>query len=305
MKMTWKPRRHALGMGLVLFASGAWWIAPSNASKVPDFEVAPKRHSPVISPAVPQDLALFGEPVPLDRFGVVEALDRELIVNTYRHSSTMLYLKRAARWFPVIEPILEEEGVPSDFKYLAVIESGLSQIVSPAGAAGFWQFMKRTGPEYGLEVSTTVDQRYHVELATRAACGYLKEAHEKLGRWVLAAASYNMGLSGVTKSLAAQHVDNYWDLHLNSETARYIYRLLALREVMETPDLFGFQLTAKDVYAPLEGREVSVSEDVEDLASFAIEQGTNLRELKAFNPWLRRDRLDVAEGQVYVLRIPT
>ena len=164
--------------------------------------------------------------------------------------------------------------------------------------------MKRTGPEYGLEVSSTVDQRYHVELATRAACGYLKEAHEKLGSWVLAAASYNMGMSGVTKSLAAQHVDNYWDLHLNSETARYVYRLLALREVMEKPDEFGFQLTANDVYAPLQGREVTVSEDIDDLASFAIEQGTNLRELKAFNPWLRRDHLDVGEGQVYALRIP-
>ena len=163
--------------------------------------------------------------------------------------------------------------------------------------------MKRTGPEYGLEVSSTVDQRYHVELATRAACGYLKEAHEKLGSWVLAAASYNMGMSGVTKSLAAQHVDNYWDLHLNSETARYVYRLLACGSHGK-PDQFGFQLTAKDVYAPLEGREVRVSQDVEDLASFAIEQGTNLRELKAFNPWLRRDHLDVGEGQVYVLRIP-
>lgn len=288
----------------VLLGAGAWLSIPTSANKVPDFAESTKRHAPVISPTMPNTLSLFGEPVPLESFGVREALDLELVVNTYRHSSTILYLKRSARWFPVIEPILEEEGVPEDFKYLAVIESGLSQVVSPAGASGFWQFMKRTAPEFGLEVSSTVDERYDVEKATRAACAYLKEAHEKFGSWVLAAASYNMGQAGVANSLEAQHVGTYWDLHLNSETARYVYRLLALREVMERPEAYGFHLSKADVYAPLEGTVVDVSSSVPDLAAFALENGTTLRELKAFNPWLRDDRLEVAAGKSYQVRIP-
>ena len=206
----------------------------------------PVPHAVVVAPAIPSHMTLAGEEVPLNDFGVREALDRELIVNTYRHSGTILYMKRASRWFPVIKPILAEEGVPEDFKYLAVIESGLSQVVSPAGASGFWQFLKKTGPEYGLEVSSTVDERYHVEKATRAACLYLKEAYEKFGSWSLAAASYNMGMSGVTKRLKEQGVDNYWDLHLNSETARYVYRILAVKKVLESPASFGFKLRESD-----------------------------------------------------------
>ena len=206
--------------------------------------------------------------------------------------------------FPLIEPILEEEGVPADFKYLAVIESGLSQVVSPSGASGFWQFMKRTAPEYGLEVSSTVDERYHVEKATRAACAYLKDAHAKFGSWVLAAASYNMGRSGVANALASQHVTTYWDLHLNSETARYVYRLLALREVMDRPEGYGFHLGKSDVYAPLESRIVEVSKSIPSLTEFALGEGTTLRELKAINPWMRSSSLSVPSGKTYQVRIP-
>ena len=290
---------------LTLVLGGTAWLGSETvASKVPDFDDLAKRHAPVISPAMPGDLMLFGEPMPLETFGVREALDRELVVNTYRHSSTILYLKRAARWFPVIEPILEEEGIPTDFKYLAVIESGLSQVVSPAGAAGFWQFMKRTAPEYGLEVSGNVDERYHVEKATRAACAYLHEAHGRFGSWVLAAASYNMGQAGVAEALSSQQVSTYWDLHLNSETARYVYRLAALREVMETPEAYGFHLGRSDVYAPLTCQEVVVDTTVSNLASFALATGTTLRELKAINPWLRGTQLDVAEGKSYAIRVP-
>ena len=293
----------------VAFASiclgiGVWMSTTSVASKTFDFEVDNRKHAPVISPTMPDDLTLFGELVPLQNFGVREALDRELVVNTYRHSSTILYLKRASRWFPLIEPILEEEGVPSDFKYLAVIESGLSQVVSPSGASGFWQFMKRTAPEYGLEVSSTVDERYHVEKATRAACAYLKDAHAKFGSWVLAAASYNMGRSGVANALASQHVTTYWDLHLNSETARYVYRLLALREVMDRPEGYGFHLGKSDVYAPLESRIVEVSASIPSLTTFALNQGTTLRELKAINPWMRSSSLSVPSGKTYQVRIP-
>lgn len=283
---------------------GIWMSTQSVASKALDFDLEGRRHAPVISPTMPNNLTLFGEPVPLQNFGVRESLDRELVVNTYRHSSTILYLKRASRWFPVIEPILEEEGVPSDFKYLAVIESGLSQVVSPSGASGFWQFMKRTAPEYGLEVSSTVDERYHVEKSTRAACAYLKDAYEKFGSWVLAAASYNMGRAGVANALRDQQVCTYWDLHLNSETARYVYRLLALREVMDRPDGYGFHLGKSDVYAPLQSRVVEVSTSVSNLATFASEHGTTLRELKAVNPWLRSTNLYVPDGQSYEIRIP-
>ena len=298
------PNRSKSGVLIALcLGTGAWVGFASSVNPEPTEVVVPKRHAPVISPTLPNQLTLFDEPVPLQSFGVREALDQELIVNTYRHSSTILYLKRASRWFPVIEPILKEEGVPDDFKYLAVIESGLSQVVSPAGASGFWQFMKKTAPEYGLEVSSTVDERYDVEKSTRAACTYLKEAHEKFGSWVLAAASYNMGQAGVSRSLDAQHVSTYWDLHLNTETARYVYRLLALRQVMEQPEMYGFQLEEKDVYSPLKGSTVQVDKNVPDLAAFAIDHGTTLRELKAFNPWLRSDELTVAPGKVYAVQI--
>ena len=296
------PKTFAIAS--VCIGIGVWMSTTSVASKTFEFEVENRKHAPVISPSMPDDLTLFGEPVPLQNFGVREALDRELVVNTYRHSSTILYLKRASRWFPLIEPILEEEGVPADFKYLAVIESGLSQVVSPSGASGFWQFMKRTAPEYGLEVSSTVDERYHVEKATRAACSYLKDAHAKFGSWVLAAASYNMGRAGVANALVSQHVTTYWDLHLNSETARYVYRLLALREVMDRPEGYGFHLGKSDVYAPLESRIVEVSQSIPSLTEFALNEGTTLRELKAINPWMRSSSLSVPSGKTYQVRIP-
>ena len=264
----------------------------------------PLSHSVVVAPAIPAQMSLAGEDVPMDDFGVREALDREFIVNTYRHSGTILYLKKASRWFPVIEPILAVEGVPEDFKYLCVIESGLSQVVSPSGAAGFWQFMKKTAPEYGLEVSTTVDERYNVEKATKAACDYLKESYEMFGSWSLAAASYNMGRTGVTNRLDEQGVSNYWDLHLNSETARYVYRILAVKEVMENPEKFGFRLRPTDMYNPYSYSTIKVTQTIEDLSSFALEHGSNYHELKTLNPWLRKKRLLVGEGQEYKIYLP-
>ena len=264
----------------------------------------PLSHSVVVAPAIPSQMSLAGEEVPMNDFGVREALDKEFIVNTYRHSGTILYLKKASRWFPVIEPILSEEGVPEDFKYLCVIESGLSQVVSPSGAAGFWQFMKKTAPEYDLEVSTTVDERYNVEKATKAACDYLKESYEMFGSWSLAAASYNMGRSGVTKRLEEQGVSNYWDLHLNSETARYVYRILAVKEVMENPEKFGFRLRPADMYNPYSYSTILVNKTIEDLSAFALEHGSNYHELKTLNPWLRKKRLLVGEGKEYKIYLP-
>ena len=257
-----------------------------------------------VSPNIPDALELAGEVVPIHGFGVRESLDKELIVNTYRHSSTIMYLKKSSRWFPVIEEILEEEGVPNDFKYLAVIESGLSQVVSPAGASGFWQFMKKTAPEYGLEVSASVDERYDVEKSTRAACQYLKESYTRFGSWSLAAASYNMGQYGVEKRLEEQSVDNYWALHLNSETGRYVYRMLAIKEVMSSPVKYGFHISPENLYLPHEVRELEVSANISNLNDFALENGSNLKELKALNPWLRKGYLTVKPGKTYFISLP-
>ncbi len=260
--------------------------------------------STVVSPLIPESLFLAGEQVPIESFSVREKLDRELIINTYGHSSSILYLKRASRWFPLIEPILEEHGIPNDFKYLAVIESGLTQAVSPAGASGFWQFMKKTAPEYELEVTSTVDERYHVEKSTHAACQYLQESYEKFGNWGLAAASYNMGMTGVEHRLEAQGVDSYWELHLNSETGRYVYRILAVKEVLSHPETYGFQLTENDLYLPHEVRKVAITASIENLSEFALKNGSNYRELKELNPWLIKDSFVASPGKTYTVYFP-
>ena len=288
---------------LVLSASSLLLVTSVSSETLP-FTIPTPVESVFVSPNVPDALDLAGEIVPINGFGVKESLDKELIVNTYRHSSTIMYLKRASRWFPIIEEILEEEGVPNDFKYLAVIESGLSQVVSPAGASGFWQFMKKTAPEYGLEVSHTVDERYDVEKSTRAACEYLKESYIRFGSWSLAAASYNMGQYGVEKRLEEQRVDNYWDLHLNTETGRYVYRMLAIKEVMNSPEKYGFNIPFANLYSPHEVREITVSADISNLNDFALENGSNLKELKALNPWLRKGYLAVKPGKTYRISLP-
>lgn len=294
---------NAILSTIALSASSIFLVASVSSEEIPSV-IPTTNTSVVVSPIIPDEIELAGEIVPIDGFGVRENLDKELIVNTYRHSSTILYLKRSARWFPLIEEILEEEGVPNDFKYLAVIESGLSQVVSPAGASGFWQFMKKTAPEYGLEVSHSVDERYDVEKSTRAACTYLKESYIRFGSWALAAASYNMGQSGVEKRLEEQRVDNYWDLHLNSETGRYVYRLLAIKEVMNSPEKYGFYISSENLYFPHEVREIAVSADISNISDFALENGSNLREVKALNPWLRKSYLTVKPGKVYSISLP-
>lgn len=256
------------------------------------------------APSVPSEDDLAGERVPFEAFGVREQLDREMVVNTYHHSSTMLYFKRASRWFPVIEPILQEKGLPEDFKYLAIIESGLDQVVSPAGAAGFWQFMKGTAPQYGLRVTREIDERYHVTKATRAACDYLLEAKEEFGSWALAAASYNMGKAGVRRDLEEQGVDTYWELHLNSETARYVYRLLAIKAIFEDPESFGFSIQPEALYRPYSTRTVWAKANIDDLSAFALDQGANLKALKTLNPWLRSTSLTVAPNDSIAIELP-
>lgn len=288
-------------MGALLFSSSAPETEPSTEVAVILSEGMWVQNR---APRIPEVIEIAGEIVPMELFGVKESLDRELIVNTYHHSSTMLHFKRASRWFPVIEPILEAHGVPDDFKYLAIIESGLDQVVSPAGAAGFWQFMKGTAPRYGLNITNEVDERYHVAKSTKAACLYLKEAHETFGSWALAAASYNMGMAGVKRELEEQKVESYWDLHLNSETARYVYRLLAIKAIFESPQSFGFSLDDQSLYEPHQTRTVWLTSSVSNLAEYAKEQGSNLKELKSLNPWLRKDQVWIADGDSMAIALP-
>jgi len=298
----------AFGAGMVTLAAVLVTTAFTEPAATPRGEVevntvdAPKQT--VRSWSIPEDLALAGEAVPITQLDVREKLDRELIVNTYWHSNAMLIMKRAHRWFPVIEPILEEEGLPEDFKYLAVIESGLTNAVSPAGATGFWQFLKSTGRKYDMEVTEQVDERYHLEKATRGACAYLKSMHAKYGSWSLAAASYNMGPGALDKRLAEQKVDTYWDLLLNAETGRYVYRILAVKQLFANPADYGFVLDESDLYPTYQTVDVEVTSSIPNLADWALEQGINYKILKTLNPWLRAKSLTVSSGKSYVIQLP-
>jgi len=253
---------------------------------------------------IPGSLDFAGEQVPLDVFFSRESLDRELMVNTYWHSNTILLLKRSARYFPVIEPILKKNGVPDDFKYLALIESGLMNTVSPSNATGFWQFLDKTGKQYGLEVTEQVDERYHVVKSTEAACRYLKAAYAELNNWTLAAASYNAGQGRISRETARQKKQDYYDLYLNAETSRYIFRILALKLISENPAGYGFYLRNKDLYLPLTTYSVRVDTSITDLVNFAARNNVSYRILKEFNPWLRSDQLKVLPGKSYTLDFP-
>ena len=270
----------------------------SNENK--EFPTAPTSSQPYI----PDEIIFCGERVPLENFDVYEALDYELVVNMYRHSATITYLKKAKRYFPEIEKVLKENNIPDDLKYLCVAESGLSNVVSPAGATGFWQFMKTAGNEYGLRIDTNVDERYNHHKSVVAACKYFKDAYKKFKSWTLVAASYNMGMGGVSKSIENQKVDNYWDLLLNSETARYVYRIIALKLVMENPSTYGFNLDEKDLYDEIETYTIKVDSTISDLTQFAIDNGTNLKMLKHFNPWLRTNTLPNQSRKEFEIELP-
>lgn len=253
---------------------------------------------------VPEDISFAGEEVPTEIPDVYERLDRELLVNTYWQSNMLLLLKRAEKYFPVIEPILKEHGVPEDFKYLAVAESSLTPAVSPAGARGIWQFMEGTAEDYGLEVNDNVDERYNLELATHAAADYLKESKEKFGSWTLAAAAYNAGRYGIQKQLERQKVDDYYDLLLGEETGRYVLRLIALKEIMSNPKKYGFNFREKDLYQPIPSKKVAVDTAVSDFPDFAEKFGINYKILKIHNPWLRETTLNNDSGKTYYIEIP-
>lgn len=253
---------------------------------------------------IPKDINFCGEKLPIEDFTVHEALERELLVNTYWQSQTVLLHKRAARWFPIIEPILKANGVPDDMKYIALAESGLTNAVSPQKATGFWQIMDATAKHYGLEISSEVDERYNVEKATQAACDVLLDAHKRYGNWTMAAASYNLGMGGIDKAMAKQQADSYYSLYLNEETARYIYRIVALKEIISRPKSYGYHLRKSDLYPPIPVTKVNVDTAVPDLAAFAIAHGTTYKILKTLNPWLLGSSLTSAGTAKYTIQLP-
>ena len=253
----------------------------------------------------PEALNFAGEEIPIQSPEIWERLDKELLKNIYWQSSTMLFFKKANKYFPIIEPILKKNNIPNDFKYLAVIESGLDNVVSPAGATGFWQIMKGTALEYGLEVNSEIDERYNLEKSTELACSYLNDSYEKFGNWTIAAASYNMGKNGVRTRISKQGTNNYYNLHLNSETAGYVYRILAVKEIMENPKKYGFIFRTKDLYVMPEYKTLEVDSTIANLSDFAKIQGVNYKLLKQFNPWLRASSLPDKSRRKYILKIPT
>ncbi len=253
---------------------------------------------------IPENIDFAGEVVPLNVSDVKERFERELIVNANLDASTLLIIKRANRAFAIIEPILKKSGIPDDFKYLAVIESGLVNAVSPAGAKGVWQFMPETAKEKGLEVNEMIDERYHLEKSTEAACKYLLDAKARFGNWTLAAASYNGGFAGINKQIAIQKVSNYYDLLLTEETSRYVFRILALKEIMKNPSLYGFIVIEKELYPNLPIRKIEIDSSIVNLADFAKNQGINYKILKIHNPWLRDKTLDNKNNKKYTIEIP-
>ncbi len=253
---------------------------------------------------LPTNLNLAGERVPLEKEDIKERMDRELLVNTYWQSNGLLLIKRANKYFPILEPLLKKYGLPDDFKYLCVAESALIDETSSAGAAGFWHFMKGTGKEYGLEINKNVDERYDIEKSTKVAAEYLKKAYNRFGTWTLAAAAYNAGNARVARSLKTQEVTSYYDALLPDETERYVLRIIALKEVLSNPKKYGFIFDQNDLYKLPKTRTVEVDTVINNIALFAKKFDTNYKELKLHNPWLRENRLNNKSRKSYKIKIP-
>lgn len=304
-----KQKLWRINIFLLALASVFIFVASkmSNGEQQNQYEWQPTENVPQIVKGMDLDKSFefCGESLPMDNFDVRERLDRELTVNTYWHSSTILSIKSTMRFFPTMERILKEEGVPTDLKYIAVAESALRNAVSPAGAKGIWQFMKGTGNEYGLEINDEVDERYHLEKSTRAAAKYLKSLRNRFGSWANAAAAYNMGGGNMNKHLREQQAESYFDLNLNEETSRYYFRLVAIKNILENPRAFGFYLDKEDYYKALDDyRIVEVDSSVENWGAFAAEQGISYRILKVYNPWLIDSKLTNRSGKTYEIRVP-
>lgn len=286
-----------IGAGIVLTAVA---VVSSSTDELHPVEARPSTVKPF---ELPEQMSIAGESMPLERLDAQESLDREILVNSYWQSNNLLMLKRSDKWFPVITPILADEGIPEDFKYLALIESGLQNIVSPAGAAGPWQIMKTTGREAGLIINSEVDERYHMEKATRVACAYLKEAYGKFGNWTLAAASYNMGMAGTARRLDEQKVNSYYDLRLNSETARYIFRLAAVKHIHEHLNEYGYVYHQTEGYTLPDFDTIQVQGAVASWVDWAQERGMTYKDLRLYNPWIRSSKLTNSSNNTYSILV--
>ncbi|HEY5746360.1 MAG TPA: lytic transglycosylase domain-containing protein [Chryseolinea sp.] len=278
-------------------------ISDEGVYEVP-YEESDQQRLPAVSFDVPTEMTFAGESVPLNIPDVHERLDKELQINCYLHSNTIFLIKRANRWLPQMQEILEKHGIPQDFKYLPLIESNLLNVVSPRDAVGYWQILKTSGKELNLEITDEVDERYDPLKATEAACKYLKKAYQKFGSWTMVAASYNRGMGGIERALDDQQEKSYYDLYLNDETSRYVFRILAIKEIAEHPLHYGFKIDPAHLYQEEPLKYIEVTESIRDLVSFAKAQGTNYKLLKRHNPWLREDRLTVKRGEHYRIALP-
>lgn len=286
-------------VGIVLVFSFATTSSTSGGEKVSNSVSS----NMVTGVTIPAEIDFASEKVPVEDFDVKEALERELLINSYWHSQTVLLIKKSTRYFVMIEPILKKYNLPDDFKFLALAESGFTNVTSPAGAVGFWQFIPATAKEYGLEVTDEVDERYHVEKSTEAACKYLRSSKEIYKSWTMAAASYNVGRKGLNKQIQRQYTNNYYDILLNEETSRYIFRIVALKLILNDPQKYGFNIGKDDYYQPIPYTEVTVKAPIADLAKFAFDNGTNYKMLKMLNPWLRENFL-IKSAKSYQVKIP-
>lgn len=297
--------RTALGK-LGIFSTSLIALLFMNAVYISDVGPQKSTHETYNIKALklPKGLNFAGEKMPIERTDIRERMDRELLVNTYWQSNGLLLMKRANKYFPIIEPLLDKYGLPDDFKYLAVAESGLTNARSSAGASGFWQFLKGSAREYGLEVNKNVDERYNLELATKIAAEYLKKSKDKFGSWTLAAAAYNAGNAKISRRLKTQQVNDYYDVLLNAETSRYVFRIVALKEIMSNPKKYGFEFDKDDLYILPQTKTIKVDTAITNIASFAKNFNTNYKELKLHNPWLRENHLNNKSRKLYHIKIP-
>ena len=254
--------------------------------------------------SIPKKISFAGEEITLDEDDLIERMDKEFLVNTYWQSNTILLIKKSNKYFPQIEKILIDEGVPIDFKYLALIESGLENVTSPRGAKGFWQIMKTTGKEYGLEINSNVDERYNLNLSTRLACKYLKKAKDKFGTWILAAAAYNRGINGVQNEITKQNQTTYENILFGEETKRYVFRIIALKNIIESPESFGFFINEDQMYKPIKYKELKVDVPINNISDFSKDLGLSYKNFKIHNPWLLENHLNNKSKKVYKILIP-
>ena len=294
----------AISLSVLTLTMQIFIYATNMANEDEVYTKALKNDYRIYSPVLPDTVVFAGERVPMDIYYVREGLDREILSNMYWHTNTILNMKRANRFFPVIEPILQRNGVPLDFKYLCVIESGLTNATSPAKAQGYWQFVKSTGAKYGLEINDDVDMRNSLEASTEAACKFLKDLYRQFGSWTLAAAAYNCGENGLQRRINSQGVNSYYDLRLNSETSRYVYRIVAMKLIMQNPQSYGFNLRKRDMYPQVPYRTVELKGQNVDLYEFAHANQTTYKMLRELNPWLITDKLSNKANRTYTVKLP-